>query len=144
LPPAPVANFTANATSGTAPLTVQFTDNSTGSPTTWNWSFGDGFTSTNLNPLHIYASAGTYSVSLNATNSEGSNTTTRTGYITVYPKGDFNGNWRVDIGDVTSVAYMAAGLIPKDPNANFKGYGIVDSADAAKIAWYYVGKVTEL
>jgi PKD repeat protein len=38
----PVAGFTANATSGTAPLTIQFYDNSTGSPTSWNWSFGDG------------------------------------------------------------------------------------------------------
>jgi PKD repeat protein len=124
---------------------MQFTDTSTGSPTTWNWSFGDGtFSDVQNPPFHIYATTGIYTVSLNATNSEGSSTTTRTTYITVYPKGDFNMNNRVDIGDVTKVAYMAVGLIPKDPNANFKGYDVVDSADAAKIAWYYVGKVAIL
>jgi PKD repeat protein len=141
---APVVNFIANTTVGTTPLIARFTDISTGSPTCWNWSFGDGFTSTNQNPVHTYANPGTYTVSLNASNHEDSNTTTLTSYITVYPKGDFNGNWRVDIGDVTSVAYMAVGLIPKDPNANFKGYGVVDGADAAKIAYYYVGKVSGL
>ncbi|MFA5415251.1 MAG: lectin like domain-containing protein [Methanoregula sp.] len=40
-PPPPVANFTANVTSGTAPLVVQFTDTSPGSPTGWAWFFGD-------------------------------------------------------------------------------------------------------
>ena len=39
---APIANFTANVTSGTAPLAVQFTDTSSGSPTEWNWDFGEG------------------------------------------------------------------------------------------------------
>jgi C1A family cysteine protease/uncharacterized membrane protein len=79
----PVANFAGAPTSGTAPLTVTFTDSSTGSPTSWNWNFGDGSTSTAKNPSHTYTSAGTYTVSLNATNSAGSNTLTRTGYITV-------------------------------------------------------------
>jgi len=60
-------------------------------------------------------------------------------------KGDFNNNVRVDIGDVTYVAYMAAGLIiPIDPNADFNGYNGVDAGDAAKIAWYYVGKINML
>jgi PKD repeat protein len=78
-----VAGFTANTTSGTAPLTVQFTDTSTGSPTSWNWSFGDGALSTAKNPVHTYIVAGNYPVSLNVTNSAGSNTTTMSDYITV-------------------------------------------------------------
>jgi len=79
------ANFTATPTSGAAPLTVRFTDSSTGTPTNWNWSFGDGSSvnSTMQNPVHTYSSAGTYTISLTATNSVGSNTFTRTNYITV-------------------------------------------------------------
>ena len=73
-PPAPVASFTANPTSGTAPLPVTFTDTSTGTPTSWSWSFGDGATSTSQNPTHTYTAAGTYNVTLTATNAGGSNT----------------------------------------------------------------------
>ena len=79
----PIANFTATLTSGTAPLTVQFTDNSTASPTSWNWSFGDGTFSDTQNPSHIFHTAGIYTVTLTATNAAGSNTVTKTGYITV-------------------------------------------------------------
>ncbi|MFA5347770.1 MAG: PKD domain-containing protein [Methanoregula sp.] len=82
---APVTNFVATPLTGTSPLTVTFTDLSTNTPTSWNWSFGDGSTvnSTMQNPVHRYANAGTYTVSLNATNSAGSNSKTQTGYITV-------------------------------------------------------------
>ncbi|MEW6053884.1 MAG: PKD domain-containing protein [Nitrospirota bacterium] len=81
--PAPVANFTASPTSGTAPLTVNFTDTSTGSPTSWAWAFGDGGSSTLQNPSHTYNNPGTYTVSLTATNANGSDTETKIGYITV-------------------------------------------------------------
>ncbi|WP_197061935.1 PKD domain-containing protein, partial [Sinomonas humi] len=57
-PAAPVASFTASATTGTAPLAVSFTDTSTGSPTSWSWDFGDGSTSTAQNPAHTYSAAG--------------------------------------------------------------------------------------
>jgi hypothetical protein len=85
LPPnlLPAAQFTATPTSGTAPLTVAFTDSSTNTPTSWSWSFGDRSSSTEKNPSHTYTSAGTYTVTLTATNSAGSNTLTRTNYITV-------------------------------------------------------------
>ena len=67
------------------PLTVQFTDTSTNLPTSWNWTFGDGNTSTLENPSYQYTSPGTYTVTLNATNAGGSNITTQTGLITVLP-----------------------------------------------------------
>ena len=82
-PAVPVANFTASPTSGTAPLNVQFTDTSTGNPTGWSWTFGDGGTSTAKNPSHQYANPGTYTVSLTASNTAGSDGETKTGYITV-------------------------------------------------------------
>ena len=66
-PPAPVANFSGSPTSGTEPLTVNFTDLSTGSITSWAWTFGDGGTSTAQNPSHTYTSAGTYTVALTVT-----------------------------------------------------------------------------
>jgi len=84
-----VANFTAAPTSGTAPLTVQFTDTSTGGPTMWSWDFGDGTTEGMLaNPSHTYQNAGTYTVKLTASSATGgSSTKIREGYITVSPSG---------------------------------------------------------
>ena len=79
----PVANFTANTTSGNAPETVQFTDTSSNSPTTWNWNFGDGGSSTLQNPTYTYTTPGTYNVTLTSGNSAGNNTITQTNYITV-------------------------------------------------------------
>lgn len=72
--PAPSASFTATPTSGQVPLTVAFQDTSTGSPTSWSWDFGDGGTSTEQNPSHEYTAAGTYSVTLRATNDAGAGT----------------------------------------------------------------------
>src|SRR5215471_8565970 len=62
---APVAAFSANLTSGQAPLTVAFTDASTGSITAWAWNFGDGTSGSTLQfPTHTYSTAGTYTVQL--------------------------------------------------------------------------------
>jgi PKD repeat protein len=79
----PTANFSGSPTSGTDPLVVQFSDNSSGSPTSWSWTFGDGGTSSAQNPSHTYNGAGSYNVSMTATNNDGSDTLTRNGYITV-------------------------------------------------------------
>jgi len=82
----PVANFTSDVTSGKAPLKVQFTDKSTGTPTKWKWTFGDGMNSIQQNPVHKYSKAGNYTVVLTVTNTAGSNTTTKTNYIKVIVK----------------------------------------------------------
>lgn len=85
---APVADFSANATGGTAPLTVTFTNLTSGGPVdTYSWDFGDGGTSTSTSPIHVYASAGTYTVALTATGPGGADTETKTGYITVTAAG---------------------------------------------------------
>ena len=77
------AEFEADPTSGDAPLSVQFTDLSTGNPTQWNWDFGDGSTSTEQNPEHTYTAPGTYTVTLAATNAGGSDPEKKPNYITV-------------------------------------------------------------
>ncbi|MDP3564681.1 MAG: PKD domain-containing protein, partial [Methanoregula sp.] len=98
-PAIPEADLSANVTSGKAPLAVNFDDVSTGLPTGWNWTFGDLTTSADQNPVHIYPSAGNYTVSLTATNREGSNTSIKTDYITVFPShppaADFTANTTV-------------------------------------------------
>jgi len=82
-PQPPVAAFTGSPTTGCAPLTVNFTDQSTNTPTSWSWTFGDGGTSTAQNPSYQYTTAGTYTVTLTATNASGSDGETKTNYITV-------------------------------------------------------------
>jgi len=80
---APVAAFSGTPTSGDEPLTVDFTDLSTNSPTSWLWDFGDSTTSTGQHPEHEYAGDGTYTVTLAATNSAGSDEEEKVDYITV-------------------------------------------------------------
>jgi PKD repeat protein len=127
------ADFFANVTSGFKPLAVKFTDASSNFPNKWNWSFGDGNYSTVQNPVYIYTSAGTYNVSLNATNAYNSDILTKLRYINVTapitpPTAAFNGtpltgnaplgvtftdsstgtslsNWRWDFGDGNITSY---------------------------------------
>jgi PKD repeat protein len=83
---APDAVFTAVPTSGYAPLTVQFTDASTGAPTGRDWNFGDGSAhSSASNPVHAYAAVGTYSAVLWVSNSVGSDSATRSITATAPP-----------------------------------------------------------
>ncbi len=79
----PVAYFSADPTSGIVPLTVQFTDSSTGTIADWLWDFGDDSTSTEQNPTHTYNVADTFTVSLTVSGPGGSNTLIRENYIIV-------------------------------------------------------------
>ncbi len=85
IPQPPVAAFSASPTSGPAPLTIAFTDTSTGSITTWAWDFGDGASSTAPSPSHTYADPGTYTVSRAVTGSGGSDAVTIFDFINVAP-----------------------------------------------------------
>jgi gliding motility-associated-like protein len=80
----PQPAFTSDVTSGCSPIIVNFTDQSTGNPSTWKWDFGNGSTSTKQNPSTSFINPGTYNVSLTVTNANGTNTITKTGYITVF------------------------------------------------------------
>jgi len=83
-PPGPIASFRGIPLRGTAPLPVQFTDESVGKDITgWSWAFGDGTVSTEQNPSHEYMGPGKYTVSLTVVNASGSDEMIRSGYITV-------------------------------------------------------------
>src|SRR5437016_3624704 len=128
------ADFTGSPTSGTAPLTVQFTDASTGSPTSWAWDFQNDGTvdSTAQNPSFAYAAAGTYTVSLKVTNGSGTSTKTKTGYITVGPAppvADFTGTPTSGPAPLTVRFSDASTGSPTSWAWDFQNYRPVDSRD---------------
>ena len=143
-PPPPTAAFTANVTSGDAPLTIHFTDLSTNSPTEWAWDFDNNGTvdSYDQNPTHIYYTTGTYTVKLTATNSVGSDDEIKTGYITVtgsaQPAWDLNGDGVCNIGDVVIVGlhWLETGIegwIPEDLNSD----GVINIGDVVVLGLYW-------
>ncbi|HWQ67905.1 MAG TPA: PKD domain-containing protein [Methanospirillum sp.] len=80
-----MADYKVSIASGPAPLTVQFTDLSTGDPANWSWSFGDGTVDTTQNPTHVYEKPGSYSVSLTIHKDTSVSTKELKGFITVSP-----------------------------------------------------------
>ncbi len=105
-PTPPVAAFVGTPTSGQPPLSVAFTDLSTGSPTSWDWDFGDGVgTSTAQNPGYVYNAVGSYTVTLTVTNAYGSDAEVKTGYINV-----------TEAGNNMFVFDMAVGRAKSGPN----------------------------
>ena len=78
----PVANFSVDVASGCSPLKVNFTDQSTGNPTEWDWDLGNGTKSTKKSPSGFYIQPGTYQVTLTVKNASG--THVKTNSITVY------------------------------------------------------------
>jgi len=82
---APVAAFTANVTSGCSPLEVKFQDQSTNNPTSWEWDFGNGQTSSGSPTPHVvYSSPGTYTVTLIVKNASGTAAVRDSNYITIF------------------------------------------------------------
>src|SRR5665647_2261836 len=142
----PVAAFSASPISGTTPLNVTFTDISTGTPTAWNWSFGDKTYSTIKNPVHTYSAAGNYTVALTATNGAGSNTTTKSAYIRMTetaqkPVASFSSN--ITSGNVPlNVLFTDTSTgFPTAWNWNF-GDGIYSTARNPAHIYSKVGKYT--
>ncbi len=131
----PSANFTANTTNGVGPVTVQFTDTSTGNITSWNWNFGDNATSTQQNPVHTYTALGAHNVTLSVANSDGCNSLEKTNYITVWNVSSMSNNNGIDIyvandagvkydmpnGVTTSAQY--GGVYPYTPNTYYISEG---------------------
>lgn len=78
------AKFTANATGGCAPFVVQFKDESTGNPNSWQWDLGNGTISLFQHPSTVYFLPGTYPVKLVIKNAAGADSITKQDFITVY------------------------------------------------------------
>jgi PKD repeat protein len=105
-----IADFTGTPRSGIAPLTVQFTDTSTGTLTSRVWDFGDGTTSTEQNPTHTYTGPQTYRVNLTVSDGISQNTVSRKDYVTVMAWKTLFGGSEVDFGDV-SIQTQDGGLL---------------------------------
>ena len=121
----PKADFSSNVTSGMYPLTVQFTDLSSNA-LSWKWDMnGDGkIDSTAQNPVYTYGSYGNYAVSLTVGNSNGFDTETKTGYITVAP---LSINSASPKGDITSY---------KGENREFS----ISTNHVCNVSWYLNGE----
>jgi PKD repeat protein len=135
-----VAGFTASPQAGPAPLAVQFTDTTRGGPTSWSWDFGDGATSTEQDPRHVYQQSGRYPAMLRVSSSQFPNTWATGHWIVVHAVVD--GLVRVEAEDYDEggegVAYhdTTAGNAPDyyrtddvDIGWMGSGYVVTDTAD---------------
>ncbi|MFC2129292.1 polysaccharide lyase family 7 protein [Bacteroidota bacterium] len=104
----PYTAFSADKTTTTVDNAITFTDNSVNNATSWSWTFGDGGSSTEQNPIHTYTTAGSYTVSLRASNAAGDSTTSKPDYITIeiqaasdYPSDviSYFDEWKITMGD---------------------------------------------
>lgn len=77
------ANFVATPLVGSAPLSVAFTNLSTGEFSSYLWDFGDGATSIEQHPSHVYTAAGSYTVMLSVDGMDGPAMVTKSGYIAI-------------------------------------------------------------
>lgn len=118
--PPPVAEFSGDPRNGSAPLPVQFFNQSTGSITAYSWNFGNGSTSTASNPTHTYQQPGKYTVSLTVSGPGGSNTNTKVGYIEVFStiSGRVQDAYGNPIRNLT-ISVSGVGNITTDNNGTF-------------------------
>jgi|GEM_PF-4394010 len=125
-----VADFSASLLTGLAPLTVQFTDLSTGNPTGWSWDFDTDGTedASSQNPQFTYNNPGTYTVTLTISSSTATDTLIRTAYITVIDAGNAivsttaGGNW-------TDASTWIDGVVPAtDDDVIIQGPVIVNAS----------------
>lgn len=129
-------DFTASATSGSTPLTVQFFPDAVGF-VSYQWNFGDGTTSYDTQPIHTYTTAGVYSVTLTGTTSSGNTYfETKTDYINTNPQSiSFNKtqyiegddaliSWQLRSPDYSTYQYTLQ-ILPSDSLGNPTGQSII-------------------
>jgi PKD repeat protein len=114
-PPRMVAEFNGTPLSGPAPLRVNFRDRSSGSPWSWNWSFGPNATpaySNDRDPVVVYTKPGIYPVWLNVGTIYGSSDSIKAGYVTVTDP------YKLPLQDIVAKTGKL-GVIRKDSNIRF-------------------------
>lgn len=125
----PVADFSFTPTQGVAPLTVQFTDNSQNTDSRI-WNFGDGTSSNETSPSHIYSAAGTYTVTLTASNKNSSVPKSATITVQEYkalPVADFDAN------PTTGYAALTVQFTDKSQNADSRIWNFGDGTTSAEL-----------
>ncbi|MEN6342651.1 MAG: PKD domain-containing protein [Methanospirillum sp.] len=157
-PPLLAAAFAVEYTDGAGGPTsrsVRFSDRTIGGATAWAWSFGDGGTSTERNPVHVYAAPGSYAISLTAS-AAGYPSDTISASVTIVAKvvtvpggtglpadtngdgmyDDLNGNGRADFADVVLYFNQMTWIAANEPVTAFdcNGNGRIDFAD---VAWLF-------
>jgi PKD repeat protein len=123
----PATDFRGSPTAGTAPLPVSFTDLSVGSPTAWEWDFGDGSSSTEQNPTHSYSSVGAYTVSLTVTRGGIPDTETKRRYIYVTFSDVPADHWAIDY----ILACVDANVVTGYPDGTYRPAQPVDRGQMA-------------
>ncbi|MFT3752129.1 MAG: PKD domain-containing protein [Paludibacter sp.] len=149
---APVAALKADVRSGFAPLTVRFSDDSK-MANSWIWDFGDGSTSTEKNPTHLYANVGKYTVKLTATNEKGSTEKIENEYINVTPLAILTGggllkNGNMEVKGSWTEDYLNSGTgnnpvatwnaTENKPNAGQGGYLLIEGPAAGAGVQYAI------
>lgn len=126
---------------------VEFFDETINTPTSWLWDFGDGQSSTNINPNHTYASTGTYQVSLSVTNSYGTDTSFQNidisenfGPISAncYPEPDYGYSYR----GINNVSFANIDNDSEGSTAGFEDFTCIAYADVIQGVSYYISVTT--
>jgi len=106
----PTSLFTMDVSTGVSPLTVQFTDKSLGNPTQWEWTFGDGFTSTLQHPVHTFERPGTFTTKQKVTNAYASNTSRQDVAVT-----------QAALENTEPIVKVTDAAVPADADADIRG-----------------------
>jgi YVTN family beta-propeller protein len=127
----PVANFSCNVTSGYSPLSVKFTDLSENT-TLWNWNFGDGASSTEHNPEHIYSTVGNYTVTLIVNNADG--IAAKSAKINVHERANRPYAYITNyFNNTVSIIDTATNEVTETVNVGSKPFGVAVSPDGAYV-----------
>ena len=118
------ASYSSNVTSGCLPLTVRFTDNSTGSPTQWEWDFGNGNKSTLKDPSAIFFNSGKYTIKLTVKDASNNTSIVQTMVIKVFnnPTANFDANPRT---------------ICENDTVKFTNRSVAGDTSISSYAWYF-------
>jgi PKD repeat protein len=118
-PVTPIASFSTSANATCTGETVAFTDASSNNPSAWAWDFGDGSTASTENPTHAYVNAGTYIISLIASNAAGSASFTDTIVVLTTPS--------VSLSATDNIVCLTDGVVDfivNPANAQLSGTGM--------------------